>query len=250
MTIDSKKQMKFIRQIEHSSDISSVWELAQAGLRTFGFEFFIYLTVEPDFSDPFCLSNLPKLFLEAPPEEDPFLRYCCDHYEFTFTGADYLDEYEYLPDSARAYITAARELGFYSGFGVPVQLRGSTRFGGLNLGTSLPRHRFENEFLSLQQDIRFFCLITHRKIEQLIQKKHVSKSWDFRGLISAPESEAAKLLTARELEVVHHIGQGLSRKECAIVLGISHNTVSDYVKSAYRKLGVKNRVGAAQRILR
>lgn len=242
--------MSVIRQIEKSSEISDVWNLTEAGLRIFGFEYFIYLTVEPNFSDPFCLSNLPKLFLGTPPDEDPFLRYCCDHYEFTFTGADYLDGYDYLPDSAREYIKTARELGFRSGFGVPVQLRGSTRFGGLNLGTGLPRDKFESKFSPLQQDIRFFCLIAHRKLEQLVYEKPVSKSWDFRGLISKPETEASKLLTARELEVVHHISQGLSRKECAIVLGISHNTVSDYVKSAYRKLGVKNRVGAAQKILK
>ncbi|WP_158269928.1 helix-turn-helix transcriptional regulator [Litoreibacter ponti] len=240
--------LPFIREIEEAEAVPQAWELFQRGLRSLGFEFFIYVTVEPDFSGAFCLSNLPDLFSAAPPDRDPFLRYCCDHYDFTYTGADYLEDYDYLPDDARSFISQARSLGFRTGYGVPVRLRGEARFGGFNIGTGLPKERFEAQMGVLQHEIRFFCLITHRKIEELARALSTSEPLKFRGLIAASETEASKLLSAREREVVYHIGQGLSRKECASILGLSPNTVSDYLKSAYRKLGVRNRVSAAQKL--
>lgn len=49
-------------------------------------------------------------------------------------------------------------------------------------------------------------------------------------------------LTGREVEVVIATSRGLSSKEIAIELGISHFTVQDHIKSVYRKLNVHNRV--------
>lgn len=51
-------------------------------------------------------------------------------------------------------------------------------------------------------------------------------------------------LTRRELEVLHLMSQGLSSKESAKILQISHHTMADYFKSIYVKLGVNNRVSA------
>lgn len=249
MSASKTNLLNFIRLIEECSNASSVWEYAQEGLGKLGFEYFIYTTVDPNFENPFCLSNLPDLFSQTTPSQDPFLKYCCDHYDFTFTGAEFLEDYDYLPDTARAFISAAKTLGFHAGYGVPVKLRSSTRFGGFNLGTGLSKTEFTEQMEPLVDDIRFFCLITHRKIEELTQTTHISAPDGVRDLISAPLTDASRLLSSREREVVYHIGQGLSRKECATVLGISHNTVSDYIKSAYRKLGVRNRVDAARKLV-
>lgn len=248
MNTTSLNLLPFIRQIEEATNVSDIWERAKRGLESVGFEYFIYVTVESDFSAPFCLSNLPDLFSSISPDQDPFLQYCCDHYEFTRTGPDYLEDYDYLPDSARMFISAARDLGFCTGYGVPVRLRGAARFGGFNLGTGLSRQMFEARMEPLQHDIRFFCLATHRRIEELTQSSPIINPGQVRGLISTPQTEEARLLSARELEVIYHVGHGLSRKECAQILGLSPNTVSDYIKSAYRKLNVKNRVDAARKL--
>ncbi|MEM8837505.1 MAG: LuxR C-terminal-related transcriptional regulator [Pseudomonadota bacterium] len=239
--------LPFIRQVEEATDVADVWDRAKRGFEAIGFEYFVYVTVEPDFTAPFCLSNMPELFTATPPDQDPFLKYCCDHYEFTRTGPDYLEDYDYLPESARMFISAARDLGFCTGYGVPVRLRGEMRFGGFNLGTGLSRALFEARMEPLQQDIRFFCLVTHRKIEDLTQSRPMTKANGVDDLIAPVESDASKLLSGRELEVVYHVGQGLSRKECARVMGLSPNTVSDYLKSAYKKLNVKNRIEAARK---
>ena len=58
---------------------------------------------------------------------------------------------------------------------------------------------------------------------------------------------APEALTGRELEVLHHMGDGLTNMQIAAELGISENTVKGYAKAAMAKLGAKNRTEAAVR---
>lgn len=53
--------------------------------------------------------------------------------------------------------------------------------------------------------------------------------------------ETGANLTARELELLRLLAKGLSNKEVAIALEISHFTVGDHVKAIYRKLAVRSR---------
>ena len=57
-------------------------------------------------------------------------------------------------------------------------------------------------------------------------------------------------LTARELEVLELLAQGLPNKSIAIRLGISDQTVKFHVASICGKLGAANRTDAARRALR
>lgn len=57
-------------------------------------------------------------------------------------------------------------------------------------------------------------------------------------------------LTSREMEVLSHVTQGMSNKEIAAVLGISHQTVKNHVTAILRKLGVDDRTQAAVYALR
>ncbi|NVO05998.1 MAG: response regulator transcription factor [Rhodoferax sp.] len=52
-------------------------------------------------------------------------------------------------------------------------------------------------------------------------------------------------LTEREAEVLRLIAKGLTRSDCARVLGLSAHTISGYVKDIYRKLDVNSRAEAA-----
>ena len=52
-------------------------------------------------------------------------------------------------------------------------------------------------------------------------------------------------LTEREAEVLRLIAKGLTRNECARMLGLSTHTVIGYVKDIYRKLDVGSRAEAA-----
>lgn len=57
-------------------------------------------------------------------------------------------------------------------------------------------------------------------------------------------------LSNREMEVLSHLTRGLSNKEIASRLGISHQTVKNHVTAILRKLGVDDRTQAAVYALR
>jgi len=57
-------------------------------------------------------------------------------------------------------------------------------------------------------------------------------------------------LSAREMEVLVEITKGLSNKEIAVLLGISHQTVKNHITAILRKLGVEDRTQAALFALR
>ena len=74
-------------------------------------------------------------------------------------------------------------------------------------------------------------------------------------LVASVSSESTDLteaepLTARELEVVELLAQGLPNKAIAARLGISDQTVKFHVAAICGKLGAANRTEAAHRALR
>jgi DNA-binding NarL/FixJ family response regulator len=62
--------------------------------------------------------------------------------------------------------------------------------------------------------------------------------------------EAAQPLSSREMEVLKYVARGMSNKEIALVLGISHQTVKNHVTAILRKIGVEDRTQAAIYALR
>lgn len=56
-----------------------------------------------------------------------------------------------------------------------------------------------------------------------------------------PSGSSAKLLTARECELLRLIAKGLTYEEVAMQLGLRYNTVASYAKELYRKLEVHSR---------
>ena len=62
-----------------------------------------------------------------------------------------------------------------------------------------------------------------------------------------PKGEAEKILTARELEILALLGEGLVKKEIADKLAISYTTVDSHVVHIYDKLGVRNAPAAVNK---
>lgn len=55
-------------------------------------------------------------------------------------------------------------------------------------------------------------------------------------------------LTRSQLRCVQLAGEGLSDKEIAMRLGLSHRTVQDHMRSAFRRLGVRDRWTAVEAV--
>jgi DNA-binding CsgD family transcriptional regulator len=232
--------------IEASISLEQVWEAFLAALRPAHLKLAIYITVDANFETPLVLTNAADIYSGIPPSQDPFLKWCCNSYVPTQTGAAYLEDYGYLPEEAKSFIRRAGDLGFQSGLGLPVRLQGSDRFGGFNLGTALPRDQFEAKVVPLTEQLQFLCLVTHRRIEELSRKLDPNTQDDsFRAMLIAPQTKVTDQLSPREREIIYLIARGLSRKECARLCQISPHTVAEYTKNAYRKLGVRNRFEAA-----
>lgn len=232
--------------LEKMANVEDVWTHVQDTLHSLEISCLIYLTVDQNFDAPYILTNVPDLYMGTDAGNDPFLRHCCHSYEITLTGPAYLPRYAYLPEHAKTFIQAARKVGFETGLGIPMRLRGSDRFGGFNLGTRLPQQEFEASILPRAEELRTFCLLAHRRIEELNSAPKPQETEMGRTRMIAPHQTNLEALTPREHEVAYLIAQGFSRKECARLCGLSPNTVSDYLKAIYKKLAINNRAELAR----
>ncbi len=61
------------------------------------------------------------------------------------------------------------------------------------------------------------------------------------------EDSLVEQLTAREMEVIQLMAQGLANKQIALALGISEHTVKFHLSSLYAKLGISSRTEAVKR---
>lgn len=72
----------------------------------------------------------------------------------------------------------------------------------------------------------------------------------FGGPVSGDSDELFVPLSPREMEILEHVTKGLSNKEIAYKLGISHQTVKNHMTAILRKLRVDDRTQAAVYALR
>lgn len=231
--------------IERQDSLSKLRDQLGRVLNTAGISFFIYITVDPDRSNPFLMTNMPSLYNGPGPAVDPFIEHCCTSYEPTLTGFEHISEHPYLSDTEINFIRRAAEVeGFRSGVGLPVRLQGSDRFGGFNFGTGLTRRQFERWVVPIIPDLQVFALIAHRRIEEL-SSESPQEAWDFRKLLLSDPEQKVTALTPREKEVLFLISKGFTTKEIARLCSISPHTAGDYRKSIYKKLSVSNAAAAA-----
>lgn len=219
-----------IQRIEASDTVDAIWDLLLEALHPHRISHVIYITVASKAPvNPVVLSNMPPDWAAAFQNKtdvfDPFLEYCCSTYDITLTGVEFLDTYPYLDDKAKDFIRAAAEIGFLSGLGIPIRLMGAERYGGFNLGTGLKRAEFEAEVLPVSEMLRAFCLIAHRRIEEVTQ--------------NAATAMRVKSLSSREKQCLTLLAGGLAVSKIAEHLGLSEAAIWLYLKNAKTKLGAQ-----------
>ena len=62
-----------------------------------------------------------------------------------------------------------------------------------------------------------------------------------------PAATGQPALSGRELEVIRHLGRGLSNNDLGRVLGVSEHTIKSHLKAIFGKLGVADRAEAVAR---
>jgi len=80
-----------------------------------------------------------------------------------------------------------------------------------------------------------------RELARMLRQILADPERDWLPEVSLPE------LTPREAEALAALARGLSNKAIAAELGISPETVKDYLENVYRKLDVRDRVSAVRR---
>ncbi|SMX27459.1 Spore germination protein GerE [Pelagimonas phthalicica] len=225
--------MVLAQRLETVPDLDRFWQLFEDGMTSVGITRFIYLSLSGD--DLYMEANIDLSAAIPDGYRDPFLDYCCNSYAVTRTGAEFLSDYAYLGAQERRLIELAAQNGFRAGLGIPVRVKGSARYGGFNLGTGLSREKFEAQILPHEAAFQTFCMVAHRKLEDLIDREAEPKL-----------PQGLEVLSTREREVFLLFAKGKTRSECADTLGISHHTVSTHLKNSYEKLGLKNKAEAAR----
>jgi DNA-binding NarL/FixJ family response regulator len=84
-----------------------------------------------------------------------------------------------------------------------------------------------------------------RNVERWLNDKLDGSALPFNG-----ELDILHPLSVREMEVLSYVTRGLSNKEIAKLLAISHQTVKNHVTAILRKIGVEDRTQAAIYALR
>ncbi|SHU91304.1 LuxR family transcriptional regulator [Mycobacteroides abscessus subsp. abscessus] len=69
---------------------------------------------------------------------------------------------------------------------------------------------------------------------------------EHRRMAKTPGADPAAGLTERETEILRYVAKGLTAKQIAERLTLSHRTVENHVQATFRKLQVGNRVEAAR----
>ena len=69
---------------------------------------------------------------------------------------------------------------------------------------------------------------------------------EYRRIARAPGGSSTPSLTERETEILRYVAKGLTAKQIAEQLSLSHRTVENHVQATFRKLQVANRVELAR----
>ena len=85
------------------------------------------------------------------------------------------------------------------------------------------------------------CLRQVHAGRQWLEKDSASRAMAKLVRREAMTREVARLLTPREIEVVRHVGLGMSNKEAAAALGVADGTIKIHLHNIYEKLNISRR---------
>jgi DNA-binding NarL/FixJ family response regulator len=94
------------------------------------------------------------------------------------------------------------------------------------------------------------CVLGTQSIEPSVLEMWLATQTESAVRVYGEPGEPYAPLSEREMEVLGFLAKGMSNKQIAVLLGISHQTVKNHVTSILRKLDVEDRTQAAIYALR
>ena len=211
-------------RLERVNSERELWAAVEAMVREEGFSDYIY--IYHNGGTLYHRTTIDPAFYPGP-QDDPFLRFCCNNHEVTLTGPEFAQSYTYLGEAERAFIATCSQSGLISGLAIPVSLRLRAGYGGFNLLSDMTRDAFERHCDGRRERLRAACLLAHRRLDEM-------------GVLDGSAALPLEELTGREREIFELLALGLPRKDISDRLGISPHTVGAHSKAIYRKLGIRS----------
>lgn len=237
--------LEHARKIEASGELPQLFALFLNAVREQNIAHAFYnLAPDQPPGDTVILSSLPgawprdgKADALARGDEwfNPFLSYCCATFEPTQVGIEFLPDHDYVGAGSKAFIRRAAEFGVLTGLAMPCRLVGTGRHGGFVLCSDYDRYRFEREIMPKAGMLHTFCLIAHRRIEDITASNKVQLE--------------RKPLSARERQALALVARGMRAKEIAHTLSVSEASIRLYLKNARQKLGARTKEEAIVRAM-
>jgi LuxR family transcriptional activator of conjugal transfer of Ti plasmids len=140
--------------------------------------------------------------------------------------------FQHSSQTQRRLFDEASQFGIRFGFTVPLH-DGRGPIAALTFASDERRRSFET------------CIDTHARVLQLMAMYFHSHA---RRKLNPSRVVEGVALTPREFECLEWAAQGKSSWEIGCILGISRHTVTSYLESAKKKLGVRTIVQAATRL--
>lgn len=219
-----RSSLEFAEELTSIKCHEDLWSSCRSFFAEYGFDGLIYLDANKHGTTFY--SSLPHDWVQHYQdqnyaENDPFLHKCCATYAPTFTGSAFLDVHHDLSETERKLILEAGETGYIAGFASPFRLMGPSGAGGWNLLSQQSRSEVCQIIGEHGQTLQLASLMAHN------------------ALCASPAKTSP--LTAREMEVLCWLSNGLRVQQIAHNMGLATVTVEFHLKNARQKLGAKTR---------
>lgn len=230
--------MAVVAECEQVKGLENRWKMIRDFWAVQGISnpFYMYMNPTAPQDQATILAEMPRwwadYYLETQAAaRDPFFKICTSLSPRS-TGVTFLPENQHmLTKNEIGFIHEASETGLISGFAQPVRTAGRGHFGGWHLGSELARRDFEGLMAENSQKWQLASFLFHQLIQEASGTDHATE---------APENTQVSL-SAREVECLTWLANGLRTAQIADRLGLANVTVDMHLKSARRKLAASTR---------
>ncbi len=239
----------FLSRLDAVSSAHRTWEELLAFQKSLGFDLMMYgyACGDPAASETGVktLSNFPTSYQSRYSREryylhDPVVHHCIAHLTPVRVGRDAIrlrpdKEGGTLSPIQRRIVEEAGDCGMRSGIALPLRSVGSHPMAGMSLSNAMAPDEFERFLADWGAVAQLAALHAHTRMQMQLQPR--------------TEDRHAADLSMRERDCLAWASRGLSSKEAATRMNLSHRTVEFHIANAMTKLNASSRIQAVARAM-